>query len=333
MITPKQLVAELKNQGIAISERRLTDWRTKSLLPPLTKRGLGRAKGTVNVWADRSVVDQAVEIHTQLNQTRRADDVLLHLFFTGYEVAVKRVQSVWLANLAGSISITKKNIQKSKGDELIYIEGTIKKLHPKPSIKSNLPDATFRLVQEFTHFLLDPEYELESTNLAVLFLDGLKIKKTDENYAEFDDNYKLAQKTPLNFLRLEDMYKVVHGALCADFKTAQKFITIWRSIVSKWIAIQNRSLTSEEKYFLSLAQSVNVGQVICMYILFIAQKASGSERLEALEVWANKGLKLSKSDLPAIMQYLEIDAPGLETFMQKTAVLINTIDKLSDTKF
>ncbi len=333
MITPKQLVAELKCPGITISKRRLTDWRAKDLLPPLTKHGLGRGKGSINVWADRSVVDQAVAIHTQLNQTRRTDDVLLHLFFSGYDVPVERVRSAWVKGLSHFITTTNKSIQKSKGNELAFIEGAMKKLQPKTTKKNNPPDNMSELIREFLEYIFDPKYELESESSAVLIIDALKIKNTDKNYAEIVENYKLAQKTVLSFLKIQDQYELIYNASNYDLTEAQKFIKLWGTVLNHWVALQNREMTDEENYLLSLAQSAEVGQVICLFILFFAQKTSGRGILGALEDWANKGLKLSENDLPALKESLKKDAPWLETFMQKTTLLFNTIDELHDIKF
>ncbi len=98
MITPAQLSAHLDQLDINRTERVLTDWRHKGLLPPLWHRGLGRGKGSEYLW-DESVLDQAIAAHLLLRSYARADEALLGLWLSGYTVSPVSAQGAWIRHL------------------------------------------------------------------------------------------------------------------------------------------------------------------------------------------------------------------------------------------
>jgi len=98
MYTQTQLCARLQGIGVDRSERTLTDWRNKGLLPPLTSISAGRGRGVKRYWSDE-VLDQAIAADWLITKLGRADDVLLALWLSGYPVKSGAAQRAWIQNL------------------------------------------------------------------------------------------------------------------------------------------------------------------------------------------------------------------------------------------
>ena len=105
MITPAQLITQLKDAGINRESRVLTDWRERGLLPPLRRQGRGRGKGSIYGW-DEDVLEQAIATHWLLDRYGRADEALLGLWLSGFTISSDKVQKAWLKHL--------KNIQNRR---------------------------------------------------------------------------------------------------------------------------------------------------------------------------------------------------------------------------
>lgn len=95
MITPAQLIARLQELGIGRSERNLTDWRQKGLLPPLRRVGRGRGRGARHGW-DHDVLGQAIAAHVLLTNYARVDAALANLWASGYPISAKTAQKAWV---------------------------------------------------------------------------------------------------------------------------------------------------------------------------------------------------------------------------------------------
>lgn len=98
MITSAQLSAQLDQLGIKRSERALTDWRHKGLLPRLRHRGLGRGKGSEYFW-DEDVLDQAIAAYWLMWSHSRADDALLGLWLCGFSIDPAAAKVAWVEQL------------------------------------------------------------------------------------------------------------------------------------------------------------------------------------------------------------------------------------------
>jgi hypothetical protein len=58
-----ELISELERRGYEITERRLTDWRSKGLLPKLKQLGQGRGSGTFHMIEDpETTINQAIAV-------------------------------------------------------------------------------------------------------------------------------------------------------------------------------------------------------------------------------------------------------------------------------
>ena len=97
-MTQTELIERLRLLGIDVSPRALTDWSQKGLLPPLQQHGLGQGKGSRQVW-DQDVVDQVIATHSLLARYARADEALLGLWLSGYDVSTLSARSAWIGHL------------------------------------------------------------------------------------------------------------------------------------------------------------------------------------------------------------------------------------------
>lgn len=97
MLTPDEVVHELKERGYELTLRRLVDWRQKALLPPLVKRGRRQGRGWVYGWEDPLVVDQAIAVQELLWIHGHTDWLYVPLWCLGFDVPLERVRSRLLA--------------------------------------------------------------------------------------------------------------------------------------------------------------------------------------------------------------------------------------------
>ena len=96
-LTPKQVVNELAKTGRRMTERKLTDWRARELLPKLSEKGKGRGKGKVYFWTQPDILDRAAFVadHKGWDTSR----VLLVLWCCGFEVPQKTLKEAWLEEI------------------------------------------------------------------------------------------------------------------------------------------------------------------------------------------------------------------------------------------
>lgn len=91
--TGQEVVAALEQQGYSTTERRLTAWVQKGLLPERTPRGLGRGKGKWYVWEQGDIVAQAVAVHDLYAWYGRVDGIRLPLWLLGFAVPLSYVRA------------------------------------------------------------------------------------------------------------------------------------------------------------------------------------------------------------------------------------------------
>lgn len=96
-LTLKALVCRLHRLGYRdVTERRITDWKNKGLLPQFDRRGAGLGKGkgkTESTWIDgRSIVERAVWVHRLLEIYRHTENLHLPLWILGYSVPAELVR-------------------------------------------------------------------------------------------------------------------------------------------------------------------------------------------------------------------------------------------------
>jgi hypothetical protein len=99
MLTPDEVLRELKERGYDVSSRRLVDWRQKQLVPPVKKRGRGQGRGWVYVWEDPQIVEQVIAVQELLWIHERTSWLYVPLWCLGFNVPLERVRSQLLARI------------------------------------------------------------------------------------------------------------------------------------------------------------------------------------------------------------------------------------------
>lgn len=161
MMTPDQLVLELKRYGYEVTCRRLRDWRDKGLLPPLIRRGRGRGSGAVHFWNDAAVLNQAITVCELLARRTRCEGALLGTWFAGYPIDVERARKAWLS----SISRTKAGLfrggssKEKREDAVGELSGRLaKKL--ACDVNQNWKEVE-RLLSEILNAYFNPFYKID----------------------------------------------------------------------------------------------------------------------------------------------------------------------------
>lgn len=91
-LTVSKLRGNLDKKGISLTERILTDWRSKELLPPLTRKGKGILKGTENYWEQPHIFKQAYTIFQLMPYVNRVGELFIPLYLLGFEVPIDMVR-------------------------------------------------------------------------------------------------------------------------------------------------------------------------------------------------------------------------------------------------
>jgi hypothetical protein len=100
MITPEELRQLMLETGFPVTARRLTDWRSKGLLPPLASRGQGKGRGKINFWNEPDILVRAQFVHHAFAHGATAEIVTLSLVHGGFDVAPKKARRTWIKYLA-----------------------------------------------------------------------------------------------------------------------------------------------------------------------------------------------------------------------------------------
>lgn len=114
-MTSADLMAELEGIGITRSARTLESWRSKGLLPPMTRKGQGRGSGARWFW-EGDVVDQAVAADYLLSVYRRTDVVVYGLWVSGFDVAPEAVRKNWLNLIERDETAVRREVTRSNRD-------------------------------------------------------------------------------------------------------------------------------------------------------------------------------------------------------------------------
>jgi hypothetical protein len=105
-LAQKELVNILNKLGFDINERKIDDWKAKTLLPPfdLIGSGLGKGKGRENsLWKDRrSIIEQAIWVYRLMRVYHNAQRIYLPLWILGHSVPVELVRTALFEPLEGA---------------------------------------------------------------------------------------------------------------------------------------------------------------------------------------------------------------------------------------
>jgi hypothetical protein len=99
--TAAEVRVELGRRGYAVTERTLTDWVQKGLLPRRIDQGRGRANGKEYRWYEPDIVDRAVSVLDLLSDYGRTARIPLALWLLGYDMPLETVRHRLLRGIQG----------------------------------------------------------------------------------------------------------------------------------------------------------------------------------------------------------------------------------------
>ena len=162
--TQKQVVRILRRSKRDVTERKLTDWIQKELLPS-PERGKGSGKAPKYYWADPSVVKQAAIIHDLFYWNGRVEWFAVPLWLLGHSVSSDKVQGILLMKIENELTaLTQGETDPEELDERIKdVAGNILfRMKYSGKTRGNLlpldPDEQLKVLVVFFHLLADPGY-------------------------------------------------------------------------------------------------------------------------------------------------------------------------------
>ena len=99
MISQDDLQNDLAKNGRPVTRRRLTDWRSKHLLPRLHSRGRGTGKGKHYFWTEPDILERALFVHEAFAHGATTKAILLALLWAGFSVPAKLTRQIWIKRL------------------------------------------------------------------------------------------------------------------------------------------------------------------------------------------------------------------------------------------
>lgn len=107
-LTQEEVVTELKKLGYSdVTERRITDWRQKGLLPAFDESGpgLGKSRGRRrSAWSEGEIVlKQAIWVYRLLDLFGNAEKLYIPLWMLGYDVSVSHVRKALNEPLSSAV--------------------------------------------------------------------------------------------------------------------------------------------------------------------------------------------------------------------------------------
>jgi hypothetical protein len=99
--TAAELRMELERRGYAVTERTLTDWVQKGLLPQREDKGRGRGGGKEYRWSEPDIVERAASVLDLLSDYGRTARIPLALWLLGYDMPLEGVRRRLLRGIQG----------------------------------------------------------------------------------------------------------------------------------------------------------------------------------------------------------------------------------------
>lgn len=111
MISPQELRQKMLESDCEVTARRLTDWRSKGLLPALESQGRGKGRGKTYFWNDPEILVRAQLLHHAFQHGATAEIATLSLVHAGFYVEPKIARRTWIKHLAKSERLNEKQIE------------------------------------------------------------------------------------------------------------------------------------------------------------------------------------------------------------------------------
>jgi hypothetical protein len=137
MILPEELRQLMLETGFPVTARRLTDWRSKGLLPPLASRGQGKGRGKINFWNEPDILVRAQFVHHAFAHGATAEIVMLSLVHAGFDVAPKKARRTWIKYLATLEKLGESRIEPGESPRDAFWDQAVQ-MAPKLSEQGNV---------------------------------------------------------------------------------------------------------------------------------------------------------------------------------------------------
>jgi hypothetical protein len=193
MLTPDEVLDELRERGYEIGPRRLVDWRQKELLPPLVKRGRGQGRGWAYGWDDSLIVEQVIAVQELLWMHERTSWLYVPLWCLGFDVPLERVK----ARLVAMVERRQSSLTGGEKDPDVLADRLSElavTLGIRPGPRRGYPRMTAEAAEYWLNLLAgDADYAPESETLEEIAADLWRLSGRDALVGISVDAWRLSE--------------------------------------------------------------------------------------------------------------------------------------------
>lgn len=233
-VTSKEVIESLKQSGRhRFTERQLTDFRCRQLLPELQRFKQPGSRKPLYLW-DEGVIAQAAYLHDLLQWDRQYDRLYIPLWLEGYDISLRAVRRLVLRFIDRHLSQLTQG--KTDAEEILDHVSTLIyerfvprwKYSPKKHETIQLlgVEAWAELVECVFDFLATPSYEPDAELLADLLLHLARLRK--ENPPDF-----LAD--PASLYRVAEVCQELFRQLSPLFSIPQLREAVEQATLEEWV--------------------------------------------------------------------------------------------------
>jgi hypothetical protein len=163
-LTEDELVSHLKTIDTTITKRRISNWRTKRLLPAFDVQGGGRGRGTgrkASHWSQgEKVIAQAVAVHEALSFYPFIEEAYWPLWLLGYDIDIEIARKKLLDEIAQIREVLAEGEGSSEShddyffDKAFDLFEALKTYAQNPKLKY-----TFEQVEQSVQTIANPAYQ------------------------------------------------------------------------------------------------------------------------------------------------------------------------------
>jgi hypothetical protein len=236
--TATELRTELGRRGYAVTERTLTDWVHKGLLPRRIDHGRGRAGGKEYRWHEPDIVERAVSVHDLLSDYGRTACIPLALWLLGYDMPLETMRQHLLKGIQGvRRGLTPPS--DSAVDLVDHLSTMAVQLtdHAARRRKPTMPDTSLEMA---LNFVASPRYRPSAAVIdEFAFWFEASSTKTSES-RPLAQGHQDARRAALwmvqamKHLNLSALYQAVYSASEDDLRHAHEW---WRALLDRARAI------------------------------------------------------------------------------------------------
>ena len=285
--TPKELRKSLEKSGRYVTERVLTDWRGKGLLPQLKGRGKGRGRGVGRYWDEPDILEHAVVVHDALSLIRRTYYAQWVLWFCGFSVPPDIVQKIWLRILeSGRIKRRAEPGELPADKYTDKIELLSKQLERNQKLDPRDADPIAREIviatNEHPKIGIDQFEHVELLRAVARLVDDRKLLG-DSGTSVTSAALSKMQHFERSFISLKAIKGLLNSASDKEFLRAQNYLRLLGSLLST-LAVAEYPTTEAENEILKLRILSASSFTPPIFRLILMVMKSGQERQLELSV-------------------------------------------------